>query len=237
MLALADPPVEEAPQLRPLVLRIPLAEVVAEGEDALLGPSLLLVAPGSAERSVESVFLNSPEEGDRLQAVAAGARATLFDGPARVDVVLHGCDDQPLADLRHPPIAKLEDLGKVVTGVDVHDREGEATGPERFLSQAQQHDRVLAAAEEQHRPFEFSGHLAHDEDGLGLECVKVRQVSEARGCRSSHGLEEVSHREAHIPSCRIRPSGLIGGRHRARPAWSSACTRSMNTPGRAGGCR
>src|SRR5690606_5764824 len=53
VLALADPRVVEVPQLGALVLRVPLAEVVAEGEDPLLGPGLLLVAPGAAEDGVE----------------------------------------------------------------------------------------------------------------------------------------------------------------------------------------
>src|SRR3982750_1447867 len=41
VLALPDPPVVEVPQLRALVARLPLAEVVAEGEDAFLGPRAL----------------------------------------------------------------------------------------------------------------------------------------------------------------------------------------------------
>src|SRR5437764_1065696 len=43
VLALADAPVEQRPQLGALVLGVPLAEVVAEGEHPLLGPGLLLV--------------------------------------------------------------------------------------------------------------------------------------------------------------------------------------------------
>src|SRR5579871_4316185 len=39
--------VVEAPQLGALVARVPLPELVAQGEDALLGPRLLLVAPAA----------------------------------------------------------------------------------------------------------------------------------------------------------------------------------------------
>src|SRR3984957_16100179 len=42
VLALFDAPVVQVPQLRELVLRVPLAEVVAEGEHALLRPRTLL---------------------------------------------------------------------------------------------------------------------------------------------------------------------------------------------------
>ena len=55
----------------------------------------------------------------------------------------------------------------------MHQREGEAAGAERLLGQAEQHDRVLAAGEEEHRPLELRGNLAHDVDGLRLELVEV----------------------------------------------------------------
>src|SRR4051794_4263453 len=52
VLALADPPVVDAPQLRALAARVPLAEVVAEAEDPLLRAGALLVAARAAERGV-----------------------------------------------------------------------------------------------------------------------------------------------------------------------------------------
>jgi hypothetical protein len=72
VLAALDPAVVEVPQLGPLVLGIPLAEVVAEGQDALLGPRALLVAAGAAERSVEAVLADRVEQRDGLQAVTSG---------------------------------------------------------------------------------------------------------------------------------------------------------------------
>ena len=41
--------VEQVPQLGPLALRVPLAELVPERKDPLLGAGLLLVAAGAAE--------------------------------------------------------------------------------------------------------------------------------------------------------------------------------------------
>ena len=58
VLALAVAAVVEAPQLGPLVLRVPLAELVAEAEHPLLGPRLLLVAAGAAEHGVEAALLD-----------------------------------------------------------------------------------------------------------------------------------------------------------------------------------
>ena len=57
---------------------------------------------------------------------------------------------------------------------------GKRAGPERLLGQAQQHDRVLAAAEEQHGPLELGGDLAHDVDRLGLERLEVGELARSR---------------------------------------------------------
>ena len=70
VLALAHTCVVEAPQLGPLHARVPLAEVVAEGEDPLLGARALLVAPRTAEGGVEAVLGDRVQQRDRLQAVA-----------------------------------------------------------------------------------------------------------------------------------------------------------------------
>ena len=173
MLAAADAAVVEVPQLGALVLGVPLAEVVAEGEDPLLGPGALLVAARAAEGRVEAVLLDGVEQRHGLQPVARGARAGLLDRLAGVDRVLHVGDDQARAELLHAPVAELERLREVVAGVHVHEREREAARPEGLLGQAQQDDRVLAAREQQDRALELGGDLAHDEHGLRLEGAQV----------------------------------------------------------------
>ena len=176
MLALADPAVVERPQLGALALGVPLAEVVAEREHALLGAGALLVATGAAEGGVEAVLLDRVEQRGRLQPVARRPRAGLLDHPPGVDRVLDAGHDQPLAELGDQPVAELDHLGEVVPGVDVHDREREPPRAEGLLGQAQQDDRVLAAAEQQHRPLELGGHLAEDVDRLGLERLEVGEL-------------------------------------------------------------
>src|SRR3712207_8860395 len=71
---------------------------------------------------------------------------------------------------------EVGDLGELVAGRDLHEREREAPGAERLLGDAQQHDRVLAAAEQQHGALELGGDLAHDVDRLALERVEVRKL-------------------------------------------------------------
>ena len=98
---------------------------------------------------------------------------------ALVDRLLHAGDDQPLAELGHAAVAELDHLGEVVPGVDVHQRERERRRAEGLLGQAQQHDRVLAAAEQQHRSLELGRDLAHHVDRLGLQRPQVAQLRAA----------------------------------------------------------
>ena len=176
--------VVEVPELGPLRARVPLAEVVAEAEDPLLRARALLVAAGAAHRRVEAVLGDRVEQRRRLQLVARRARAGLLDDAAAVDRVLDARDDEPLAELGDAAVAELDHLGEVVPGVDVHDREREPSRPEGLLGEPQQHDRVLAAGEEQHRALALGGDLAHDVDRLGLELVEVRERARARRSRS-----------------------------------------------------
>ena len=97
------------PHLRALALRLPLPELVAEGEHALLR-----------------------------------ARTGLLDH-----------------------------VREVVPSVDVHHQKGERVRPERLLGEPQQHDRVLAAAEQQHRTLELGPHLEHHLDRLGLQRAQM----------------------------------------------------------------
>jgi hypothetical protein len=91
VLALMVAPVVQVPQLGTLRLRVPLAELVAEREHPLLGARLLLVTASAAERGVELVLADRPQQRDGLHRVA---RRDGLDDAARVDVVLHFRDHQ-----------------------------------------------------------------------------------------------------------------------------------------------
>ena len=77
-------------------------------------------------------------------------------------------------ELGDPAVPVVEDLGEVVAGVDVHQREGDAGGPEGLLGDLQHHRGVLAAGEEQHGVLELGRDLTEDVDRLGLERVEMR---------------------------------------------------------------
>ncbi len=206
LLALSDAAVVEVPELRALGARVPLAEVVSEGEDPLLRARALLVSPCAADRGVEAVLRHRVQEGRRLELVAGRAGAGLLDDAPFVDRPLHGGDDEPLAELRDAPVAELDRLGEVVTRVDVHQREREATGAEGLLREAQEHDRVLAAREEEHRPLELRGDLAHDVDRFRLERVEVTQVDGVEGAHRGRALCQAWSPHSLLPVPTQRPS-------------------------------
>ena len=128
--------------LGPLGAGLPLPELVAEREDALLGAGLLLIALAATEDRIELVLLDGVEQGYGLQSVARRIVARLLAHAALIDALDAG-DDEPLAQLDDTAVAELEHLGKVVPGVDVHDREWELGRTEGLLGDAQQDDRVL----------------------------------------------------------------------------------------------
>ncbi len=184
MLAGAVPAVVEVPQLGTLIARIPLAELVTQGEDALLGAGLLLVAATASEDCVELVVDDRVEKGLGLQGVA-GAVGALAQ-TAVVDVVLDARDLEAEPEAFDRRIAVFEDLGEVVTRVDVQDRERHGCGPERLGRQVQHHDRVLAAGEQQNGTFEFGHHLTENMDGFGLEPLELAQASFVSQCHACH---------------------------------------------------
>ena len=223
MLALANARVVDVPELGPLRTRVPLPEVVAEREDALLRAGTLLVATRTADRGVEPVLFDGVEQRRCLEAVARRAWTGLLDHAAPVDRLLDRCDDQALVELGDAAVAELDHLGEVVAGVDVHDRERELARAERLLGEAEQHDRVLAAGEEEHRPLELRSELAEDVDRLGLELVEMRKSSSAdahRRAKPRHAATTFSSasrsRTAPADSAGLTPvvssvtSGLLG---------------------------
>ncbi len=68
-----------------------------------------------------------------------------------------------------------DDLGEVVAGVDVQQRERDGGRPEGLERQVQHDDGVLAAGEQDHRALELPRDLAEDVYRLGLQRVQVGQ--------------------------------------------------------------
>ena len=172
----ADAAVEQRPQFRPLVFRIPLAFGVAQREDALLRARSFFVAPRPAKCRVESSCLERVEQRARLEETAAALGAQDVGLSAvgnRLGVRVH---DQPGADLGRVAIAKLDHFAELVCGVDVEQRERNGPRIKRFLGQTEEHRRILADRVEHDRALELGGDLANDVDALRLERAQMVQL-------------------------------------------------------------
>ena len=203
----------ELPELRSLRFGIPLPERVAEGEDSLLGPCLVLVAACATEGGVEPVRIDRIEQRGRLQAIARRARARVSD-PTLIDGVLHARHNQSGTFGLDLCVPVFEDLGEVVPGVHVEDGEGDLSRLERLGGQMQENRRVLAPAEEQDGAFRFGRHLADDEDGQGLQEIEV-----AEGVL--HRPDQGGHRSTGTDRGRTRRARGPGGNgRRLRCPWS-----------------
>ncbi len=149
---------------------VPLAERVAQREDPLLGAGAFLVAATAAEHRVEAVLADGVEQRNGLERVA-DAVGTF--GEATVgEVVLDLRDMQAQTVFLDDMVAERQNLGQIVPGVDVQQRERQRRGPEGLECQVEQNRGVLAAREQDHRTFEFAGDLAEDVDRLRLERVE-----------------------------------------------------------------
>jgi hypothetical protein len=70
-------------------------------------------------------------------------------------------------------VAEVGHFGEVVAGVDHQQRVGDAARAKGLLGALQQHQRILAAREQQGGALEGGGHFAQDEDGFFFQRVQV----------------------------------------------------------------
>src|SRR5215469_18674946 len=73
--ALIDLRVEDVPEFRPLILRVPLTVGVAKGINALLGAGFFLVSPCPSKRCGEPPGFECIQKGPSLQQAAAALRS------------------------------------------------------------------------------------------------------------------------------------------------------------------
>ena len=86
--------VEDVPELRALVLRVPLSEFVTMTEEAFLGTSFFLISSGTTDGCIEFIFLQGVEQGSGLQFVAGSIITRFFLHSSLVDAFLHAAHDE-----------------------------------------------------------------------------------------------------------------------------------------------
>jgi hypothetical protein len=134
-----------------------------------------------------------------------------------------------VARIAEPAVAELQHLGKVVAGVDMEHRKRQRLDPahpKSLLGQAQEHDRVLAAAEQEHGALELGDHLAQDVDGLGLQQAQVVEPRQFGGGRCHQVVPRSDTRligmsqgyPIYIRSIDLVPGVMVAGGRSSRPA-------------------
>src|SRR5438105_5259562 len=200
--ALAGPQlaVQQAPELRTLTLRIPLAVRVAHGEDALLRARALFIAAGAADGRIEIAGLQRVEQRFRLQESAAALRADLERLRPFANRLFVGVDDEAGADALGHLVPERDHFLELVRGVDVQERKRDRSGVERFLREAQHARRVLADGIEHHRALELGHDLAEDLDAFGLEGAQMIQARGRGGDVHVHVQWQRNSRHAFFPN-------------------------------------
>ena len=175
MFARIDAGIEQVPDFGPLIFRVPLAEVVAETEEAFLRAGLFLVAPRAANQTIKLKFLNRREQRGNLQLVAAD-----FAGSGHSDAFGDGvfdfADDEFGAEFLGAAITEFIQFGEMMAGIHVEQRHWDVGRAERFFRQAQQGNGILAAGEEQGGPIELRRDFTHDVNRLGFQVLQMVQV-------------------------------------------------------------
>ena len=95
------------------------------------------------------------------------------------------------AQLLGAHVAKVCDLGKVVTGVDHQQRVGQTAFAKGFFSAAQHDQRVFAAREQQCGALKDCSDFAQNENGLFFQRIQVvvaERVEQMGFCTGVHGV-------------------------------------------------
>src|SRR5699024_7889697 len=107
--------VVDVPQLGALAAGVPAAEFVAQGDDPLLRPGLVLIPAGPTEDRVEAAGGDGVDERLGLECVAGAVGA--FAQATIVDVVLDLRHREVEAEAFGGLVTEAEDLGEVVAGI------------------------------------------------------------------------------------------------------------------------
>jgi hypothetical protein len=168
--------VEKVPKFGALIFWVPLAEVIAVGEEAFFGAGFFFIAASATEAGIVLMFFDGIEEGDGLKFVAGSVRTFFFDNPAGIDGVLNETNDELGTEEFYEFIAVDHGLLKVVTGIDMNQWEGRTCGPEGFFCEPCHHDGIFTAREEKGGVLKLSGGLTEYKDRLGFELVEMGEV-------------------------------------------------------------
>ncbi len=168
--------VEKVPKLGALVFWIPLAEVIAVGEEAFLGARFFFIAASATEAGIVLMFLDGVEECDGLKFVAGRVRSFFLNDATGIDRFLDVTDNELGAEEFHELIAIDHGFFEIVTGIDMDEWEGRASGPKGFFREPSHDNRVFTSGEQEGWVLELGGGFPENEDRLGFELVEMGKI-------------------------------------------------------------
>ncbi len=139
-----DTRIKYVPEFGALVTRVPLAALIAEGEDALFGAGTFFVAAGATDGGVELTVAETIEEGGGFEGAATALGAPVEGVGAFVEGGAVGVDDEIEAKFGGVAVAELDHFLELVAGIDVEEREGDGAGKEGLLGEAKEDGGVFA---------------------------------------------------------------------------------------------
>src|SRR5690554_1168565 len=112
-------PIEQAPQLRTLILRISLSKFFPVREKTFLSTCLFFVTTAATHSSIKLQLFNGIKEGHCLQFAATGIDARLLLRPSLIYGTLHQTNDTLSSGFFHQLIAVIKCFLKIMSGVAV----------------------------------------------------------------------------------------------------------------------
>ena len=166
-----DTGVVDVPQLRTLVLRVPLVELIAERIDTFFRPALLFIATSASESGIELIFIERMQQRLRLHQVRmhlASVRERPYTG---IECLHIGFHDQVPSEFLRIVVAELNHLLELPFGIDVHQRERNFSRRKSLFCQANHDGRVFSDRIKHHRILKLGSYLPDDMDRLCFQLL------------------------------------------------------------------
>src|SRR5690606_12838663 len=172
VLARMDATIKIVEQFGSLILGVPLSKVVAHRKYPFLCPRFFFIAARTTHAGIQSMFFDRAEQGSGLQHISTGELTSFFYHATCINVVLHIADDKFNTGLLYKPIAKFNRLRKVVSRIDVNQREWNLSRVKGLLSEPYKCDGVFATGKKNRRTLKLSCRLAYDVDRFVFEIFR-----------------------------------------------------------------
>src|SRR5690606_37802196 len=117
-----------------------------------------------------------------------------------LDRVFDMTDDQTCAEFCNALVTELNDFVEIVAGIDVYQRERKFSWTECFFRDTQQHDRILAAGEQQSRVSALGCDFPHDVDGFRFEPIEMSAAGRIQKIFIDNSVHDVPVHEADMTS-------------------------------------